>query len=234
MADTLLSIVQQAASQLGLRQPSAVVGSTGLTEQILLRFAVQAGKELSKYHDWQALTNEHTFTATATTTQTSSAFPSAFGRFINKVELWDRSANLKYYGPTPQSTWQQIMSGGGTGITRRWRRRGNSLLLTPAPTTGNTMAYEYVSKNFCESSSGTDQETWMADTDVPLIPDSLFVLEIVWRFRHSRGFAQYAEDMITCEREKEKEASRDRGIAPIRGGSRGDVPQPSFNGTIDG
>jgi hypothetical protein len=234
MADTLLSIVQQAASQLGLRQPSAVVGSTDLTAQILLRFAVQAGKELVRYHDWQALTVEHTFTATATITQTASAIPTAFGRFVYNPEIWDRSSNQKYFGPTPQRTWQQILSSSGTGSTRRWRKRGNSLLLTPAPTSGNTFAYEYVSKNFCESSSGTDQETWMADTDVPLIPDYLFILEMVWRFRHSRGFAQYAEDLVTCNIEKEKEAARDRGTGRIMGGNANDIPEPTFNGTIDG
>lgn len=234
MALTLLQIVQEASAQLGLRQPSAVVGSTDLTAQILLRFAVQAGRELSRYHDWQNLIVQNTITATATTVQTS-ALPSDFARMAYNAEIWDRTSTLRYSGPTNQRVWQQLQSGVGQGVSRRWRLLGNQLNLYPAPTSGNTIAFETISKNWCESSTGTSQEIWMADTDTPLLPDHLFPLEIVWRFRASRGFPMYAEDMKTCEIEKEKAASADRGTGRIRPGGAGNMPpDPVFTGTIDG
>ena len=36
------------------------------------------------------------------------------------------------------------------------------ILINPAPSAGHTFAYEYMSKNWCESSGGTDQAAWAA------------------------------------------------------------------------
>lgn len=218
---SLLSICQEAASQLGLRQPATVVGSTDLTAQILFRFANQAGKELMRYHDWQNLTTEVTFTSLATIEQTN-AFPSAdYDRMVYNPEVWNRSSNLRYTGPTPQRIWQQLKTGISGGIIGWWRILSGELNIYPAPTAGQTIAFEYISKRWAQSSGGTAQATFMADTDTARITgdgrdEDLLILEMVWRFRQSRGFAQYAEDMATCEREKEKMASRDRGTGRIR------------------
>ncbi len=69
----------------------------------------------------------------------------------------------------------------------------------------------------------------MADTDTTVVPvfEELLVLEIIWRFRQSRGFAQYAEDMATCEREKERAASSDRGTGRIRTEENYQANQPN-------
>lgn len=234
---SLLSIVQDAASQLGLRQPSLVVGSTDLTAQILFRFANQAGKELMRYHDWQALRIEALVTATASVVQTG-ALPSAdFDRLLYNPEVWNRTDNLRYAGPTPQRTWQQLQAGVTGGITGWWRILGNELNIYPAPTAGKVIAFEYVSKRWARSSGGTAQSKFMADTDTTVLDEDLLTLEMVWRFRQSRGFAQYAEDLATCEREKEKAASRDRGTGRIRPESTRDVdgpPYPSWDGILDG
>jgi hypothetical protein len=230
---TLLTICQDAASQLGLRQPSAVVGSNDLTSQIMLRLANQAGKELARYHDWNALTVEHTFTTIAAVVQTSG-LPSDYDRMLYNPEIWNRTLALRYAGPTPQRVWQRLQIGVAAGVAGYWRLKGGALNIHPAPTAGQTVAFEYITKNWCESSDGDGQALFMADTDVPLIPEDLFALEIVWRFRASRGFAAYAEDLKTCEIEKEKAASRDRGSGKIRPNNNdlGDPPPPVWDGTI--
>lgn len=233
---TLLTICQSAASQLGLKQPTAIVGSSDLTALKLLRFAQQAGKELSRYHDWQNLIVQKSFTSLAQVAQTNSLPSADYDRMAYNPEIWNTSLNLRYRGPTPQRVWRQLQSGGVSGgVVGWWRILANTLNIYPAPTAGQTIQYEYVSKLWCESSAGTDQAQWTADTDVALISEDLFILEIVWRYRHSRGYAQYAEDMETCEREKEKAASRDRGSGRIRPASRRDrdwPPDPIWTGTI--
>ncbi len=231
---SLISICQDAASQLGLAQPSVISGSSDLTAQLLMRYAQQAGKELSKYHDWQNLIVEKTFTSVATQVQTASLPTSDYDRLPLNVELWNRSLNLRYVGPTPQRTWQRLKSGVAAGAIGYWRILGNQINIYPVPTAGQTLAYEYISKKWCQSAGGTGQALWMADTDVANIPEDILTLEIVWRFRAGRGFGQYAEDMDTCEREKEKAASRDRGSGRIRGGAGGSdwPPQPTWSGTV--
>lgn len=216
---SLLDIAQRAASRLGLRQPQTVVGSNDLTAQILLEFANQEGEELSRYHNWQALTVQKTFTTLAQVVQTNALPSTDYDRMVYNAEIWNRSLNLRYRGPTNSRVWQQIQSGVGAGVAGWWRIVGGQLNIYPAPTAGQTIAFEYISKKWCESSLGVDQEEFLADTDVALIPERLILLGIVWRYRHSRGFAQYAEDMATYEREKEKAAARDRATGRISSSS---------------
>ncbi len=230
---TLLTICEDAASQLGLRKPTAVVGSNGLTEQMLLRFANLEGDSLSRWHDWQALIVEQTFTTIAAEAQTS-ALPSDYDRMIYNVEIWNRTNSTRYVGPTAQRYWQRLKSNSATGAVGAWRLLRGGLNLYPTPTAGETVAFEYITKNWCESAGGDGQSAFMADTDVALVPERLMVLGIVWRFRQARGFAAYAEDMVTYEREKELAAARDRGTGRIRPeSSRGDGPMdPIWDGTI--
>ncbi len=232
---SLLSICQEAASQLGLRQPSTIVGSTDITAQILFRFANQAGKELMRYHDWQNLIEEVTFTSLATQEQTG-ALPSAdYDRMVYNAEVWDRTNDIRFAGPAPQRLWQRIKVSSISGITGCWRIIGNELNILPVQSAGNTIAFEYISKRWAASSGGTPQSSFMADTDEARISEDLLVLEMVWRFRQSRGFAQYAEDLSTCEREKEKAAARDRGTGRIRVETNADEypQQPYFDGTLE-
>jgi hypothetical protein len=71
---------------------------------------------------------------------------------------------------------------------------------------------------------------------VPLLDEDLFILEVIWRYRKGRGFPQYAEDLETCEREKEKRASRDRGTGRkrVENTTASFPPAPTFSGVIDG
>jgi hypothetical protein len=233
---TLLSIVQDAAVILGLPEPSAVVSSTDLATKKLLKYANQGGKELAKYHDWQALIIEKTFTTLATEEQTNALPPADYGRMVYNPEIWDRTSNLRLTGPTPQRYWALLKTNISVGgVTGYWRILGNQLRVLPAMTAGHTLGFEYISKRWAQSSGGSRQESFMADTDTALISEDLITLEVIWRFRQSRGFAQYAEDLSTCEREKEKAAAADRGTGRIRPESSayGQSPQqPGWTGII--
>jgi hypothetical protein len=193
-----------------------VVGSTDLTAQILFRFANQAGKELMRYHDWQALTVEVSATSTATVIQSGMLPAADYDRMAYNAEVWNRSDDLRYTGPTPQRFWQQLQTGVSGGVVGWWRIIGGELNLYPAPSAGKIIAFEYISKRWARSSLSVAQSKFMADTDTTVLDEDLLTLDMVWRFRQSRGFAQYAEDLATCEREKEKAASRDRGTGRIR------------------
>lgn len=233
---SLLTIIEDACSELGLRKPSAVVGSQDLTAQILLQIANQSLKHLYRYHDWQALIVDHTFTSVNQALQTG-AIPSDFGRLAHDVEVWNRSLNQRYVGPTPQRFWQQLQSSVAGGVTGWWRLMGNELHIFPAPAAGQTIAFEYISKHLVMNAVGDTQEKFEADTDEALIPEDLITLEVIWRYRKSRGYAQYAEDMATAEREKEKAASHDRGSGRIRPTSvdleNNWPPVPFWDGTIE-
>lgn len=231
---SLLTIIQNAARALNISVPTTVVGNTDLNTALLLRLAQEEGKELARRHDWQKITKEKTFTTTAAAVQASS-IASDFDRFVFGVEIWNRTLSQKYRGPISSQAWQRLQVGQAGGIVGWWRLRGGDLLIYPSPTAGQTAAYEYVSNQWCESSGGTDQSAWAADTDTGILSEDLMTLGIIWRWKQTKGLA-YAEEMATYERELEKAAGRDRGPGVIQTSTGRDEdwpPAPIFDGTID-
>ena len=73
-----------------------------------------------------------------------------------------------------------------------------SLLFTPVPPAGETIAFEYASKNWCQSAGGAGQSQWIADTDTGVIDEQLMTAGIIWRWKQSKGL-EFAEDFNKYE-----------------------------------
>jgi hypothetical protein len=231
MALSLITMVQRLAPRVNLRAPTIALLSQDLNVQILTAFFQEEGDELMRFHDWNALIVEYTVPALGAVAQT--AFPSDFDRFVEKAEIWNRTLNGVYFGPTDERQWQWMQSGLiSAGYIGWWRLIGGVLQITPAPTAGDTLAFNYISNKWARSAGGTAQTSFLLDTDEPRIPDHLFIPGARWRYRASRGF-DYAEDMSTYERLKEKAAANDRGLTIIRKSSgRSEIATPTWPGTI--
>jgi len=230
---SLLTIVQEAAGALNLPIPTSLVGNTAASETQWLTLAKREGNELARRHDWQNLVVQQTWTSAAAEAQ-PDAMGTDFDRPMPDVEIWNRTSNLKYIGPVSSMEWGRLHSGVSGGVIGWWRLIGNEVNIFPAPSAGQTLAWEYMSKNWCSTAGGLGQSTWMADTDVALIPESLLSLGITWRWLKAKGM-DYAEDMATYEREVERATSRDRAIRVISVGKSRDTDYPArpyWSGTI--
>ncbi len=181
----------------------------------MLSLANQVGQALLLRHDWQWSVKETTFTATATETQTG-ALPSDLLRIIPK-SFWNRTADRRVDGPVSAQRWQAVQSGLVVQPWDSFRIRGNSLIMSPVPTAGDVMAYEYVSKYWCMGAGETtpDQETWAADTDTSIWPDELHVLGVVWRYQKARGL-EYGETFRDFEVMLAQLIGNDGGISDIQ------------------
>ena len=229
---TCLSLVQDAAVLLGL-PPPATIASTDSTARLLFRLANLEGRELMRRHDWQALTVERTFTSLATVEQTG-AVPSDYDRLVYAADIWDRSRNLKFAGPTPSRVWQDLQTNLTGGIVGWWRLLGGELNIFPAQPAGNTLAFEYISKNWAVSSGGTAKEAFTEDTDTALLREDLMMMGVMWRYGAVTKAFDYAENLATYEREVEKATSRDRGTGVIYPPPSESTmpPVPTWPGTI--
>jgi hypothetical protein len=192
---TLLVIVQHAADRLGLTRPSTVISSPDENARILLGMAQEEGESLADRHTWQALQTEHTFSTADTVA--SYALPSGFDTLI-KDTVFNRTSRRRMQGDLSPSQWQETQASLVTMVNPAFRIRGSLFYISPTPTAVETIAYEYVTKNWCESSGGTAQSAWAADTDVGLLDEELFKLGVIWRYKAKKGF-DYAEDMNTYE-----------------------------------
>jgi hypothetical protein len=196
---SLLSIIAGACGQLNLVTPSSVVGATDQQTLQLLALARQGGKELARRFDWQVLTNEATFTTAAAEQQTTlSSVVSNFARVIDGT-MWNRTQSRRVHGPLTAQEWQRRKAAAAqVGVELCFRIRGDALLFNPAPPAGDTIAFEYVSNQWCRSAAGTPQRDWAADSDAALIDEEILRLDLVWRFLKAKGL-DYAEEFRTYE-----------------------------------
>lgn len=191
---SLLTIMASVCSRLSIAIPTTVVSNTSAQVSQLLYLAQEEGEDLASRCAWKALMKEKTFTVTLAAAQTG-ALPTDFDWMIPET-IFNRTERRAVEGPIDPADWQLLQAGLVGRVFQAYRIRGDELLITPTPTAADTIAYEYVSKNWCESSGGTGQAAWAADTDLPLIDAELHTQGIVWRFLKMRGMdhADYYRD----------------------------------------
>jgi hypothetical protein len=234
---SLLTIGQNIANQTGvLNSPGSIIGNTDQNVTRLLGAAQRAGKELAKEFNWTILQKE---TTVATSATSDYAMPSDFLWFITQTQ-WDRTNLWQLIGPTSPVRWQQLKSGVTTsGPRRRFRVKPvanvNRLFIDPTPgTTTNTLAFEYISKNWCQSAGGTGQSSWLADTDTGILDEDLLELGTKWQFLAAMRLP-YLEEKNSYERYVAIAKANDGGM-PILSANmdaeRPDINLPDINFTL--
>lgn len=208
---SLLTLCQSAAIQLSVSVPSIVMAGVDETSIILRRLAQEEGVSLMRRYPWQALQREHTFTTVAADTQTGG-IPTAFDRIIPDT-VFNRNTRRRVAGPLSPDEWAQTKASLVTYVNPTFRIRGDAFLMTPNPPAGETVAYEYISKNFCTSSTAVPQAAWAADDDLGVVDEGLITLGLVWRFRQAKGLP-YGEDLAMYERRVMDAQMRDGGGKP--------------------
>lgn len=198
---SVLGIAQQAYNELGLTAPSQVVGGNVSDGAQIIALLNRVGKKLAKMEKgWPVLRGEQVITLVPG--QQSYAFPTDL-LYYRVATGWDRSTHWRMDGPLSDREWQALRSGLVVASPRlRFRLYGGQLQIDPVPSSADTIAFEYISANWCQSASGTPQSSFMADTDVPLLPDDLFVLGLKWRTLAARGF-NYDEEKAEFNEERD-------------------------------
>lgn len=241
---TLLSICQQVANETSFPAPSTIVGNNDATAKKLLAAAQTEGRVLGRgrkpdgvgLHDWSVLRTEQTFT---TSNGTSSYALTSAGIITNNDFLrfctdtfWDRTNQRPMHLFQPNE-WQLVKSSvtGNTSLDRIIIQRGSSLLIQPTPTGTDTLVFEYISKNWCQSSGGTGQAAWAADTDVGVVDEHLITLGVKARFLQIEGLP-YMEEREEYEQEVLAAMASDGGAPILRQRTTaipfGRVPETGF------
>lgn len=204
---SLLTIIQGACDRLNLVRPSAVVSNT-TDENVrkLFGLAQQEGKELAGRGTWQRLTSEKTFITIAAETQTT-AVPTDFDWYIPDT-MFNRTRSRPFGEPLSPDDWQLAKATVVAYLNPSFRFRGNAILIMPAPSAGDTCAYEYISKNWCQSNASVGQSSWAADTDTALLDEELHIQGLCWRWKSALKL-DYAEEFATYERNVNQATDRD-------------------------
>ena len=212
---SLLTICQNVADFTGFERPVTVIDNTDPIARQLLALAKREGTQLMKTTAWPVLLKEHTFSTSSGTA--AYALPSDFDRLVNET-AYNRSDNDIFTGPmTPAQYQLQNHGTASSGTTEKFRLKAASnalkFELDPTPSSTQTIGFEYVSTQFCQSSGGSGQAVWTADTDTGILDETTMEMGITWRFKAAHGL-DYAEDFRQYQLEVRQAVARN-GSAPI-------------------
>lgn len=212
------AIVTGLSSTAGLTALTYGCSGTGIAQNATIA-SIDSGTQVT-------LSRAATATGTGVTLtfgQMGYALPSDFEYFVQR-SFWDSSQKWEILGPIAAQEKQVLKWGvSASGPRRKFYVRNNKLWLEPMPTTDNeTIAYDYYSNAWCESSGGTAQMVWTADTDVYKLDEDCFIQGLKWRFLRAKGL-DYAQEQIDYQNSCQMAMSRDGGARdlPIGGNPAG-------------
>ena len=219
---SLLTICQNVLRETGFNNLTSIASSSDENARRLFGLCNREGKTLMRAHPWTILQKEHTFSTSNGTA--NYALPSDFSRFV-PVTGWNRTNYWALRGPISPERWQRIKSGVTTtsvqdGYRIKPSSQTNYIYLDPTPSATESIVFEYISTQWCQTSGGSALSAFASDTDVG-IGDFEFLIELglKWRFLASLGMA-YAEERDEYDREVALAKARD-----------GDQPTLSLNGS---
>lgn len=213
---SLLTLIEKVTDRIGITKPTQVIGNTDKQIAQLLELANEEGEDLAARKRWTSMVRENVFTLTAARDQGlvngTVVTDSDFDYYINDTFM-DRTTSLRIVGPSDSREWQRLRAFPVTGPYLRHRFWGRHLYIDPVPS-ADTAAFEYVSTSWCETSVGVGQSAWAADDDVGILPESLMVLGVRWRWLKTKGL-EYSEDFATYEARVADAMTRDGGARVV-------------------
>ena len=224
---TALDIAQRAMDEVGLPRPLVLANSSAPLSLQLLALLNSGAREIMRAHDWGELIS----LATVTTVKAQSDYPLPvdYHRMVPETQ-WDRSNIRPLSGPiTPQRERYEIERGVNVGIPREFRQIGKAAVrITPIPSAnGETLSYQYVSKNWAVSAALATQQEIQADTDTTVFDPDLLVKDLRWRFFMAKGWDSAAmkleRDAVFYQQTSADIGSSTLSLSRKRRNSSGDV-----------
>lgn len=202
MADNLLGIVQEFCKRTSLPQPITVAGSTDNTITQIWGLLNEGIQDVADRYNHQQMKLRLVFQSIADPDYLALDFNSIDGfKHIYDKTLWDASNRRTVAGPKTEREWQYILTFGMSQAMYSYTIYNNSIYIYPNPTVPATQDFSlfYQSRfGVYSSTTGLTQESYLLDTDVPLLPAYLVLADIKWRYKKEKGLP-YAEDQRVFE-----------------------------------
>lgn len=210
---TVATALQSAAVRLVGRRPSAFFSSTEQLEIELCDLANEVAIDISKSHDWQALTKIATLTGDGTTVEFS--LPTDYDRMLVDADLQDSNTwAWGYQRILSMNEWSDWLRRGYTLLPGGWIIFGNKFHFQPAPETGAT-TFPYISNARITDQGGTPKNRFDADGDTFMLPERLLTLGVIWRWREQKKLECQGEQDAFVKAFSEY-AAKDAGSKVIR------------------
>lgn len=224
---TMLSLVQNFCRRTQLPVPTTVYGTTDTQVLQVMALLEEEGNDLALRGAWEGITFEASHTTLAAEDQGAISTIAANGfRYIKNQTIWDRTSNLPVAGPMSAQSWQAMKALAATSPRYRFRIRGGKLIVNPEPTAGQSWYFEYVSQNWILNGA-TYKQYFTADADTILLPETLVLMGLRWRWLREKGF-DYAELFRTYEMQLKDALGHDGGKPVLSMDDTSPCPKPGI------
>lgn len=193
---SLLTIVQSHCRIHALNIPTSVLGNTDVTIGQILGLVNELVEDVVDTSKFQAFTREALFTTTAAEDQGAMTTLAPNGYlWANNETFYDRTLRRPVYGPINDNEWQALKAIPNPGPFYKYRIRGDHLLLNPVPSTPfSQIAFEYASSYGVNSIGGVGQASFIADTDVSLLPEKIIKKGLSFRWKRLKGLPYQGDE----------------------------------------
>lgn len=182
---TALSVVQGAATKLGLEVPDTIVGTDRTLAEI--REALNdAARVIADAYDWQALKQPGMLTGDGS--KVDFDFPEDYARMTRTAQLWpsDR-VNWPLTSVLDENQWQQIVTQDyATVPPGMWTIYGGQIHVRPAPSDTVTLSFFYI-RNTIVKNGTTPKVEFVLDDDTFVLDERLLKLCFIWRWKMAKG-----------------------------------------------
>lgn len=217
---TVLSVVNDACVEaLSIPRFDALfTGGLDRRHEQEMKAVVQAAATyIARDYDWPALKKLETITGTGAADD--FALPADYGRMLVKSQLWSSSLDAPLRHVTSDDEWLGLLTLGEFSTYGSWILYANRIHIRPTLASGVTVKYFYITERVVDlQGAGSYSLTFANDTDTFRLDETLLKLAIIWQYKASKGL-QYAEDLATYEREKERLVTRAKGSRILRIGN---------------
>lgn len=184
---SILQALQSASVRLVGRRPSVFFSSTDQFEQELVDLVNEAARDICATQDWQALTRVATFTGDSV--QEDFDGPIDYQRQLIDADIQD--LNNWAWGYCHMTDLNQFLYRKARGFEPypgAWIIYGGQFHFSPAPGTGQTATFPYISKNYAVGSDGNAKDEFTRDDDTFIIDggERLLTLWLIWRWRENK------------------------------------------------
>lgn len=215
---TVLSVVQTAATYLGMDVPDQVFGNPSRNMVEMRPLLNEVARQIAEEAEWSALLKTHTITGDGT--EEDFALPSDFGRMLKDTRLWSSTMTTT---PLTQvlsvDQWLSMEIQDFTVLWGAWIIYGGEMHIKPARATGETVKYFYQKSYLAVDQGSVAKLEFTADTDTFALPERLLTLGTVYNWKHRKGL-DYTEDLALYQEALSREIGKDKGPATIAVGRR--------------
>ena len=210
---TQLSIIRNAAHIIGVFAPNSIKNNNDPVALSMHALINRAGKNMARMrstNDSSWLFLQKTGVITTVIDQSSYPVEDGFVRLIRDT-LWDADEYWKLNSLESPKEWASLVFGLeiypqiAPAIRMISEDGVKKFQLFPTPSEdGRNFAYYYTSSHWVKYVSGDDigtRDGFVEDTDTSFFDEDLLEMDLIWRFKQSRGLS-FATELAEFEMEK--------------------------------